>query len=361
MKNKFIGTILILLAFHNLGLTQLHAIDSPVKNFEKLWKVFNNRYANFELKQVDWQEIYEKYRVEVNRETTNIELFKISCAMLQELKDGHVTIEPNFKEDDEIECGPPYEFSLVVAFKTEDEQRKFSAVMDHELMQNGFSKPMKENLTEDTNYQYRSSDSYGYLRLDEMTEKITFGKFKRTVDKSMAAFQSKKGLILDLRFNGGGWDHHAYVLVSRLIPKGETVAHYEHTRIKGENDYTALKRKTVKSAGKNQFTKPIVILTSDFTASATEVFLLLMRELPNVTIIGDDTEGIFSDMYFFKLPNKWKISLSHQQFFSKDMENFEGTGIPPDIRMLNSTMDIETQSDPVIKTAMDYLERETNK
>jgi len=61
------------------------------------------------------------------------------------------------------------------------------------------------------------------------------------------------------------------------------------------------------------------------------------------------------------LPNKWKVSLSHQQFFSEDMENFEGIGIPPDIRMLNSIMDIETQSDPVIKTAMDYLERETNK
>ncbi len=40
------------------------------------------------------------------------------------------------------------------------------------------------------------------------------------------------------------------------------------------------------------FTKPIIILTSDWSASATEIFVLAMKELPYVTVIGNRTEGI---------------------------------------------------------------------
>ena len=115
-----------------------------------------------------------------------------------------------------------------------------------------------------------------------------------------------------------------------------------------------MKYRTVKSRGKIQFTKPIVILTSDFTASAAEVFIMLMKELPNVTLIGDETEGIFSDMYEFKLPNKWKVTLSHQQYFSKDKENYEGKGISPNFKILNTKADIQNQVDPVIQKAINY-------
>lgn len=357
---KRIIIILLLFNFYGKGFSQLNKIDSPVKNFEKIWKEFDIRYANFELKGVDWKGIHEKYRVLIKDETTNKELFEICCSMLHVLNDGHVTIEPNFKEDD-IECGPPYEFALDVAFNTDERISQFLSIIDLELARNGFSKPIKKKVSEDTNFQYRVSDSLGYLRLDEMTEKITFGKFKRAIDKSIQAFHLKKGLIIDLRFNGGGWDYNAYKLASRFVAKGKTIGHFERLRIKGTNEYTQMKYRTVKSKGKKQFTKPIVILTSDFTASAAEVFVLLMRELPNVSIIGENTEGIFSDMYEFKLPNKWIVTLSHQQYFSQDKENFEGKGISPDIQIVNTRADIKNQRDPVIQKAINHLKKENNR
>ena len=60
-------------------------------------------------------------------------------------------------------------------------------------------------------------------------------------------------------------------------------------------------------------------------------------------------------MYEFKLPNKWEVSLSHQQFFSKAMINYEGIGIEPDFKVLNSRKDVETNIDPVITKAMILL------
>jgi len=358
MKNIFV--ILIFLLLYKAGVSQISQIDSPVKNFDQLWKEFDMRYANFELKKINWKEIYINYRNQISEKTTNIELFEICCLMLQELNDGHVTIEPNFDEND-IDCGPPYEFTLEVEFDSDDKIKDFESLVDYELENRGFSKPIMKKLSDDTNFQYRVSNSFGYLRLDEITEKFTFGKYKRAIDESIKAFQHKQGLIIDLRFNGGGWDYNAYVLASRFVPKGKTIGHFERNRIKGKKAFTPLKYRRVKSGGKNQFTEPIVILTSDFTASAAEVFVLLMKELPNVTIIGDNTEGIFSDMYEFKLPNKWNVSLSNQQYFSETKVNYEGNGIPPNIQIINSIIDIENQEDPVIKSAIYHLEKQNNR
>ena len=195
-----------------------------------------------------------------------------------------------------------------------------------------------------------------------MTEILTFGRLKKVLNKTLVAFQHKKGIIIDLRFNGGGWDRAAYKIASRFVSQKQ-MGHLQKkrikgTRIKGTNEYGKLKSFSVMPKGKNQFTKPIVILTSDFTASASEFFLLAMKDFPYVTIVGDTTEGIFSEMHEFQLPNKWDVSLSHQHFFSKEMINYEGIGIEPDIVVLNSREDLETDIDPVITKAIALLKKE---
>ncbi|MEL7124524.1 MAG: hypothetical protein AAFO07_34140, partial [Bacteroidota bacterium] len=132
MKNKIIITVLISLSLIGTGYSQINEVNSPLKNFEELWKEFEYRYANFELKEVNWNKVYEKYKVLVNEKTTNKRLFEICCSMLQELNDGHVTINPNFEEDN-IECGPPYEFSLALILNTEKKIREFDSLLDAEL------------------------------------------------------------------------------------------------------------------------------------------------------------------------------------------------------------------------------------
>jgi carboxyl-terminal processing protease len=55
------------------------------------------------------------------------------------------------------------------------------------------------------------------------------------------------------------------------------------------------------------FAKQVVLITNDRTVSAADVFALMMSELPNVTIIGEPTNGSYSDIYSKKLPNGWRI------------------------------------------------------
>jgi len=182
------------------------------------------------------------------------------------------------------------------------------------------------------------------------------GELSRFMDNAARAFADKKGVIIDIRTNGGGMDSNSHIISGRFADK-KRIAYYKHQRKKGTNSYTRLKTKYLKPKGKKQFTKPVVVLTSDHTASAADVFALMMKELPYVTIVGDRTQGIFSDMYSFKLPNGWNATLSHQRYLSSEKVNYEGRGVQPDIKLLNQPEDIKTNIDPLIVKAIDVLDK----
>lgn len=138
--------------------------------------------------------------------------------------------------------------------------------------------------------------------------------------------------------------------------KNETVGFYEWTRKKGPEEFTKLKFKQIKPRGKAQFTKPIVVLTSDFTASAAEVFLLMIKDLPYMTIIGDTTAGDFSDVGMRRfLPNGWQYQYSIMMYLQADGHSLDGIGHIPDIFVRNSATDIQSGEDKVLERAITFL------
>jgi C-terminal processing protease CtpA/Prc len=54
-----------------------------------------------------------------------------------------------------------------------------------------------------------------------------------------------------------------------------------------------------------------------------------MRNLPQVTQVGEPTQGIFSDSTDKGLPNGWTLSLSTEIYRDPRGNNYEGVGLPP--------------------------------
>lgn len=100
---------------------------------------------------------------------------------------------------------------------------------------------------------------------------------------------------------------------------------------------------------------PVAILTNRNTQSAAELFTLMMSSLPNVTLIGDTTTGIFADTHIGKLPNGWEYRLSIRKTSDKNDRCFEDIGIEPDILIENTKQEIENGEDEVIENAIRYL------
>ena len=100
-----------------------------------------------------------------------------------------------------------------------------------------------------------------------------------------------------------------------------------------------------------------MVLTNDASYSAADVFAMLMADLPQATLVGDHTNGIFSDMLEKKLSNGWKFSLSHQRYYSSGKVCYEGKGVPVDVEVRNSRGDLKKGADPVVTRALELLSK----
>ncbi|HRI03183.1 MAG TPA: S41 family peptidase [Pyrinomonadaceae bacterium] len=326
-------------------------VHDPIKNFERLWKMFNERYPFFDLRNVDWQEQYPKYRPKVIPETTDDELFDIFCQMLEPLNDGHVELIAKARGGKKAR---QFRAEKTPRFHREfdkGELKQLFKTTGKTLVSLGFEKPAK---TEAWMLRYCRSREFGYIRILEL-EGIKKRKLTAALDKIASDFGALKGIIIDSRDNPGGDDDTVIQIVNRFCDH-KRVAFHRKTRIgPGKEDFSPLKTWHIEPQGKVQFTGPIVLLTCDSVFSGGEVFALAIKQLPYVTIIGNHTNGIFSYQLEKKLPNGWEYRLSYQEYLSPDMVCYEGRGVPADIELLNKKADIENGMDPLIVRALEVL------
>ena len=70
--------------------------SSPRDNFEALWRIMDENYCFFAFKDVDWDDVYDRYNLLVKDTMNQYELFDILGKMLAEVKDGHTNLISSF-------------------------------------------------------------------------------------------------------------------------------------------------------------------------------------------------------------------------------------------------------------------------
>jgi carboxyl-terminal processing protease len=327
----------------------------PETNFEYLWRTFHHWYPFFALRKVDWDEQYKTFRPRVTQDTTDQELFTILCEMLAPLNDGHVDLTAKNVGNIKRRYFNPEKTAKFDQEFTAGEAKQLFRTTGATLVEHGFGKVRK---TAAWMLRYCRSTDFGYLRILEL-EGIKGRELTAALDRIACDFKTLKGFIIDIRDNPGGDDDVVLAILDRFCDR-KRVAFRRRTKIgPSEKDLTELKTWHLKPKGKFQFTGPIVLLTCDAVFSGAEVFALAARQLPQVTILGDRTNGIFSYQLEKKLPNGWKFRLSYQIYLSAKLECFEAVGVPPNIEMLNTKDDIENNVDPLIVRALEMLSTKT--
>jgi C-terminal processing protease CtpA/Prc len=163
-------------------------------------------------------------------------------------------------------------------------------------------------------------------------------------------------LILDIRFNGGGFDKISLDIASRFLDH-ERFVFSKKERLR--NGFTSDQFVSIGPKGDFQYTGDIILLTSPITASAAEVFALCMKDLPYVTILGENTNGVFSDILTHVLPNDAAVGLSNEVYSDVKGVVFEVVGIGPATEgnriPFLSTKDFENNMDSGIEKAITLL------
>ena len=185
----------------------------------------------------------------------------------------------------------------------------------------------------------------GYIRFPAFTRQINETNLGFVLER----YQGTKGLILDLRENGGGAVTDVFDLLGRFVEKKQVV--YQ-SRIKtgiGKDDFSTLEDALIKPMGDTRYSGKVMVLVDRGTYSAGSFFALATKALPNMTLVGDMTGGGLGAPNGGQLPNGWTYRFSITQTLDMDGHNYEN-GVPVDIEAF---IDWEDRSkDEVIERAL---------
>ena len=322
-------------------LTEAQKAD-PEFLFNLFWLTLRENYANATERNIDWNEIYLKYRPQVSKLSTKYDLFDIMGQIVTLTKDQHTKIIAE-NGDTKQYRGEPSSRLLKESFETQDTIKTFNEYIDrffHTNYQNISNHILQCKGKKVANGKIEWGDvtpSIGYISIYSLTrftsDDIPRGQQLDSLNfymgEIMKAFRNKKAIIVDVGFNFGGYD-----------AAGLTIASYfTNTQLQAYTAYKFQSGKLYKGttfsvapASRYNFTKPVYLLTTDISRSAAESFALQMKTLPNVTAVGTNTLGILSSM-LNKSIGEFMLTISNEKYVTPDGKTYEVSGVDPDIRL----------------------------
>lgn len=327
--------------------------NDPVTNFEVFAATFAAHHGFLKHRGADWDAVTRTYRAKVTGETKPEELFDIFKAMIEPLHDAHTFIAAR-----SIKKGFGGKRPGTLAL-TGDEKKRTIEILESRYLEG------KLRVFCNGHLRYaRLKGGAGYLRIDAFDgyAKGGFdagaGALEAALDEIMRDVQGLRGLVIDVRINGGGADPYGVQIAGRLTDKAY-VAFVKRARNDAQNpeSWTVRQPATVRPSERPRFLKRVVELIGPDTVSAGETFTMaLMGRQPHITRIGENTQGVYSDVLVRQLPNGWRFGLPNEVFLTEQGKHFEATGVPPEIRIpVFPKADLEAGRDSALEKALEIL------
>jgi len=180
-------------------------------------------------------------------------------------------------------------------------------------------------------------DNIGYVIVYDFFGDAVEG-FARAIDAFKAA--GVKGMIIDLRNNGGGLLDASVKMADMIIPEGTVVS------VKYKNGY-----EEKLSVDQEYYDVPLVVLVNDYTASASEILSGAVRDYNRGTLVGEKTfgKGVIQTVFYF--PDGSGLKLTTARYYTPNNECIHEVGIEPHI-------EVSLDDDAVTKYGINNLPHE---
>jgi carboxyl-terminal processing protease len=155
-----------------------------------------------------------------------------------------------------------------------------------------------------------------------------------------------KGIVFDLRDNGGGLLDEAVQIASIFVPDGKIVS--TKGRNRAEHVYNA-------TGGAISAKIPVAVLVNENTASASEIVTGALQDHKRAVVVGTHTygKGVFQEIE--RLSNGGALDITVGEYFTPNGRNLggggvrKGAGITPDIK---ATDNAKTKADDALQAAL---------
>lgn len=307
--------------------------DTPISNFDVFAQTWAEQYGFFKEKKVDWAAVVAANRPRVTDATTPEQLFEILSGMIEPLHDAHSYIGARAinKSFGGVRKSPSF-------LAGPDRAAGYALVSAH------LTGPLHPFCEGQLEFGMLGPD-VGYLRIRGFSRYSKDGAFDTglaaldaALDTALAGSRGWKGLVIDVRLNGGGADPYGLAIARRLTSKPYT-AYVKQARSDPSDPtrWTAEQPSVVQPSSRPSFYGPVVELIGIQSISAAETFTqALMNRAPKITRVGETTQGVFSDVLGRMLPNGWRFGLANERFVT-DGKSFDNVGIAPDVAVESFT------------------------
>ena len=169
----------------------------------------------------------------------------------------------------------------------------------------------------------------------------TAGEFEEAASKILE--QNPKGLIVDLRNNGGGLVQTAVNMLGYFLPQDSVVAKARFREIKRNLEYVTFQEPTLEKF-------KTVVLINRGSASASEIVAAALQDYGVATLVGEKSfgKGTMQELSFFTDGTALKLTIAH--WLSPNEQAIDKNGVTPDIESVDNK---ETENiDEALETAL---------
>lgn len=166
----------------------------------------------------------------------------------------------------------------------------------------------------------RLEGDVGYIAFNGFMDPINL---MPAFEKALKSFMDCRGLIIDVRGNGGGLPIMAMGMAGWLVKEEGQYLGTMHTR--------STELRIVVNPRQPTFDGPLAVLIDGLSASCSEIFAGGMRDVGRARLFGTRTAGAVLPAAFAKLPNGDFFYYPIADYFSRGGDRFEGIGVEPDV------------------------------
>ncbi len=222
--------------------------------------------------------------------------------------------------------------------------------VDLTIYRDGHDDPFEFTITRDeinldsVTHESLEDDIY-YIAINQFsddTEKEFFNAVKEVL------LASPKGLILDLRYNGGGYLDSSVQILGEFVEEGEVGVIVEATAAK--------EREVLKTTGSSRLKDiPLVVLVNKGSASASEILAGALQDHERAILIGVQTFGKGTVQEVQDLEDGSSLRLTIAKWYTPLEQELDGIGLLPDLIVPLASEDEDDLRDMQLEKAKEYL------
>lgn len=297
------------------------------KSLKQLRSAIEEKYSHRDLRGIDWNARFAEFEPRLVDTKTSRQFAILAGQLLEVARDAHIWLDADGDR--------------LAGFR-----RRVRPNVDRELLKQTVHQFQAVNRTVATG---RFPDGPAYLVIGSWAQKAA--RDIEAAAKWIDGLSPDDTLILDIRFNGGGDERLAKKIAGRFVERSVVYAGHVNRDTSSPSGFSEINKRTLKPI-RPGFQGRMVVLMGPVNMSSCEAFLLMMKQVPQCTLMGEKSYGSSGNPKPMRLANGVTVFLPSWVALTPDGEPFEGKGISPDVHV---EFPDGSEDDPLINAALELL------